>query len=69
MQNETNGSFILIILQLARVFLNFNRKIAAFLMAWNAETKHLIGCEWVIAAAYRCKLDDSAKRNDIYSET
>ena len=44
-------------LQLARVFLNSEGKIAAFLdtrslFAWDAGTKHLTGCKWVIAEVY-----------------
>ena len=41
-----------LILRLARFFLNFERKIAAFLLVCCPETKRLIGCEWVIAAVY-----------------
>ena len=36
----------------SQVFLNFERKIAAFLLVCYAQTKRLIGCEWVIAAVY-----------------
>ena len=36
----------------SEVFLNFERKIAAFQLVWDAETKHLIGCQRVVAAVY-----------------
>ena len=36
----------------SQVILNFERKIAAFLLVWDAETKHLIGCKRVVAAVY-----------------
>ena len=52
MKNEANESHIFIIWWLDRYFLNFERKIGAFLLVWDAETKHLIGCKRVIAAVY-----------------
>ena len=52
MKKMSKISRIFIILRPARFFLNFERKIAAFLLVWDAETKRLIGCELFIAAVY-----------------
>ena len=48
-----NRSYIFITLRLARLFMKFESKIAAFLnthllFAQDAGTKQLIGCKWVI---------------------
>ena len=66
MKNEANKSHIFIILRLARFFLNFERKIAAFLLVWDAETKHLIGCKRVVAAVY-CYIFSYLPSLDIWS--
>ena len=53
MQDKANRSLIFIILRLARVLVKFLSKIVALLdthllFSWDAGTKQLIGCKWVL---------------------